>query len=405
MTRDVAYRRKDGTPLHGVLHARASYDDEGRFVACRSVVIETGEGRRHAPDFRERREPAGDALAEMGADRAGHDLASRRMNAILESMTDGFVSLDRAWRYTYVNRRAGELLGRAPEELVGKPIWTELPGGIGQDFQRAYERAMREHVPTTVEAYYAPWDRWFENRIYPWPDGIAIFFQEITERKKAEEQMREQVARLRALSARLQLVRDEENARVARELHDDLGQGLTALKMELALLKRKLPEAMAGQATEMMAAVDALVASVRRVSTELRPAVLEDLGLAAAVDWAAKEFEKRSGVATAVTALDGAHAIPRDVSSALFRVLQEALTNVARHAHARHVEVLLDAAPGRVQVVVRDDGVGIPDAAIAAPQSIGLLGMRERMASVGGEVAIERPAAGGTVVRASAPLA
>ncbi len=105
---------------------------------------------------------------------------------ILERITDGFVALDRQWRYTYVNRRAAELFGREPQDLIGRHIWTEFPEGVGQPFQCAYERAMAERISIQIEEYYAPWDRWFENRIYPSPDGISIFFQEITERKRNE---------------------------------------------------------------------------------------------------------------------------------------------------------------------------------------------------------------------------
>jgi len=115
---------------------------------------------------------------------------------VLERITDGFVALDREWRYTYVNRRAAELFGRKPEDLLGKHIWTEFPEGIGQPFHRAYERAMVKQVSLQIEEYYAPWDRWFENRIYPSPDGISIFFQEVTERKRTEATLKKSEERL-----------------------------------------------------------------------------------------------------------------------------------------------------------------------------------------------------------------
>lgn len=119
-----------------------------------------------------------------------------RIAEILERITDGFVALDRAWHYTYVNCRAAKLFGRDPGELIGKHIWTEFPEGIGQPFQRAYERAMAEQIPLQIEEYYAPWDRWFENRIYPSADGITIFFQEITERKRTEATLKKNEERL-----------------------------------------------------------------------------------------------------------------------------------------------------------------------------------------------------------------
>ncbi|MGV8123363.1 MAG: PAS domain S-box protein [Candidatus Xenobiia bacterium LiM19] len=124
-------------------------------------------------------------------DKAGADSQSSQqiLNSVFERVTDAFVALDRNWRYTYVNNKAGELLGRRPDDLIGKHIWTEFPTGVGQPFQRAYEKAMTEQKPIHIEDYYAPWDRWFENVIYPSPDGLSIYFHDITENKKSEAAM------------------------------------------------------------------------------------------------------------------------------------------------------------------------------------------------------------------------
>lgn len=116
------------------------------------------------------------------------DRLRQRFLSMIESITDGFVALDRDWRYLYVNARAAEMFGRRAGDLIGKHIWTEFPEGKDQPFRRAYERAVAEQKPVTLEDYYPPWDRWFENRIYPTPDGLTILFQDITERKRAERQ-------------------------------------------------------------------------------------------------------------------------------------------------------------------------------------------------------------------------
>ncbi|MGV8992123.1 MAG: PAS domain S-box protein [Thiobacillus sp.] len=118
------------------------------------------------------------------------EILNKRMVDLLESMSDGFVSLDRAWRYQYVNRKAGEMFGRPSSDLIGKHIWTEFPEGVGQPFQRAYEQAMNGGEMIRLEDYYEPWDQWYENRIYPTLDGISIFFTDITERKKREEDLK-----------------------------------------------------------------------------------------------------------------------------------------------------------------------------------------------------------------------
>lgn len=142
------------------------------------------------------------ANKELEASNAQARTGKAQISEMLERITDGFVALDREWRYTYINRRGAEFFGRKPEELLGKHIWTEFPEGVGQPFQLAYERAMAEQAPLQIEEYYSPWDRWFENRIYPSPEGISIFYQEITERKRTEATLKENEERLRlALNA------------------------------------------------------------------------------------------------------------------------------------------------------------------------------------------------------------
>lgn len=122
--------------------------------------------------------------------------AHAKSRQLLERVGDAFVAIDRDWHYVYVNQRAAQLFGRTPAELIGKHIWTEFPEGVGQPFHRAYERAMREQISVTLESCYQPWDRWFENRIYPSPEGISVFFTEITERKRAQAELERANARL-----------------------------------------------------------------------------------------------------------------------------------------------------------------------------------------------------------------
>jgi PAS domain S-box-containing protein len=156
--------------------------------------------------------------------------AHQRTRHILERVHDGFVALDRDWRYLYVNERAGELLGRPARSLIGKHIWTEFPDGVGQPFHQNYERAMREQKTVMFEEHYLPWDRWFENRIYPSPDGISIFFTEITERKRAQAEIEQSRARLLDAQRLAHVGSWEWNARANRlewsdELHRIYGIG------------------------------------------------------------------------------------------------------------------------------------------------------------------------------------
>lgn len=618
---------------------------------------------------------------------------------LLERMSDAFVCLDRAWHYTYVNRRAGEIFGRDPESLIGKHIWTEFPEGVGQPFHLAYERAVAEGIFLQIEEYYPPYDRWFENRIHPGPDGLLIFFNDVTARHHEQEHTRKEAAvreqaeriahlgfcqwdlatgsltwsdelyriyglapraraidleyflsrvhpddrervqrdvtgalerggsfahrerivrpdgsvreldtlgevttdeqgrvtgligtcldvtesrqreaklrllgdmvagerralemlaagapipeiltclvrlieelspgalgsvllldptgtrvrhaaapslpeaynraidglaigpkagscgtaayrrepvfvsdvetdplwadyrdliapfglracwsypilatdgrvlgtfavyyrdvrlpdddsrelisrathvagiaierrrlddQLRALSDRTEEIREDERTGIAREIHDQLGQALTALKMDIAWVARRIddPEAAKKKLDEMSRSADEVIAAVRRISAELRPGILDDLGLQAAIEWQAEDFTERTGIPCRVTSRLGDVRLERGMATAVFRIFQEALTNVARHAGATLVEVDLGLDRGRLRLEVSDDGVGLPGTG-AAGGSLGLLGMRERARRLGGECEIRRRDPRGTVVSLRMPL-
>jgi PAS domain S-box-containing protein len=145
--------------------------------------------------------------------------AEEERRQVFERVSDAFVALDKDWRYTYVNAKAGEMFGRRPEDLIGKHIWTEFPEGVGQPFHHAYERAVAEQTPIIFEDYYGPYDRWFENRIYPSPDGLTIFFTDITERKRAEQKIREQLEELQRWY-RVMLSREERVQELKREVNE-----------------------------------------------------------------------------------------------------------------------------------------------------------------------------------------
>jgi PAS domain S-box-containing protein len=228
--------------------------------------------------------------------------------------------------------------------------------------------------------------------------GIAL---DITERKKIEDA-------LRALAARLQGVREEERAKVAREIHDELGQALTAIKIDLASLIR---ESSAGQQQQgkrtdsILELVDQTIQSVRRIATELRPGILDDLGLVAAVEWAAEEFEARTGTKCRLDLPEDDIEIDQKRATAMFRILQETLTNVARHAKATEVGVRLAKENGDLTLEVHDNGRGISEEQLSAGRSLGILGMRERAALLGGELTLIGAPEKGTTVRVWIPQA
>lgn len=221
------------------------------------------------------------------------------------------------------------------------------------------------------------------------------------ERRRAEEQLRESHEQLRALSGYLQHVREEERIRIAREVHDELGQALTGLKLQLAWLCGRLPVAQKSlcvKTKSMSERIDETIQTVRRIATELRPAVLDSAGLLAALEWQARQFEAQTGIRCQVTATGRETLGNQDLNTAFFRIFQETLTNVMRHAQATKVEVRFTERGHFLVLEVKDNGRGISDAEIRHPQSVGLLGMRERAALFGGEVRLHgRPGRGTTV--------
>ncbi|MGH7628672.1 MAG: PAS domain-containing sensor histidine kinase [Gemmatimonadales bacterium] len=235
---------------------------------------------------------------------------------------------------------------------------------------------------------------------------ILAVATDITDRRRQEDEIRRSREELRALAARLQSVREDERTRISREVHDELGQALTGLRLDFSWLKGRLkdrPE-LAERVQSAVSRIDGTIDTVRRIATELRPSVLDHLGLVAAVEWQAQEFEKRTGI-TVRLELSSAHPAVDDArATTVFRILQESLTNVARHASATRVEIALALGPDAVTLQVADDGRGISEAERTALRSLGLVGIRERAIACGGECTIEGRAGQGTTVTARIPL-
>jgi signal transduction histidine kinase len=216
--------------------------------------------------------------------------------------------------------------------------------------------------------------------------------------RRAEEQLKESHQQLRALSVYLQSVREEERTRIAREVHDGLGQALTSCKLDLSLIASKLPSArseLRERAKALSEHIDSTIAMVRRIATELRPGVLDHLGLMAALEWQAADFQNRTGIRCRVVSNVGRPLLDPDLSTAFFRIFQETLTNVIRHAGATEVTVRLREGDDHIMLEVKDNGRGITREELTNPKSLGLLGMRERAELLGGMLRIQPITGGG----------
>lgn len=235
---------------------------------------------------------------------------------------------------------------------------------------------------------------------------------EIAERRRAEEELKNLHKQLRALAARLQSIREEERKQIAREVHDELGQALTGLKIDISWLTSRLSEAgvkarrhlLLDKIQSMSNLIDMTIKTVRRIATELRPGVLDDLGLVAAIEWQAQDFQKRTGIKCEFTPSVEDISLDQDRSTAVFRIFQETLTNIARHANATRINTRLRKDDGNIMLEVEDNGRGITEKEISDSKSLGLLGMKERAFLFGGKVNIIGHLKKGTIVTVLIPL-
>ena len=298
-----------------------------------------------------------------------------------------------------------ELLGMTPAQFLGhdlaasKARWRDF-FDRGRLHNVTEERRL-DGTPMRTEGDYMV--------IYDGQGRIAGHFgiqRDVTERHLAAQQVESSRQQLRALTARLQQVREEERTGIAREIHDELGQALTGLKMDIAWLKDRLPRdhEVRSQCASIIGRIDGTLSAVRRIATELRPSVLDQLGLGAALEWLGQEFGARTGIDVTMDLCADDCTMPDHLGSSVFRVCQESLTNVARHARAKRVTIRLMQSDDTVTLDVSDDGIGIPPHRQEGTASLGLVGMRERALACGGEFRITGQSGQGTTVLLRVPL-
>ena len=237
-------------------------------------------------------------------------------------------------------------------------------------------------------------------------DMTRMLNAELAERAATESRLRASEEKLRALAMHLESVREEERIRIAREVHDDLGQALTGLKFDLASFAKQFegdaPAVRQEKQAALGTAIDRIINSVRRISSGLRPEVLDEIGLSAAIEWQAREFQRRTGIRCTVEVEQSVTNVDQERSTALFRVFQELLTNVARHANATRVNATL-VDGDEIALTVEDNGRGITHKEIESPRSLGFLGLRERVLAFGGTIDVKGEEGRGTRVSVTIP--
>ncbi len=337
-----------------------------------------------------------------------------RFHRLLDGIRDyAIASLDRTGAVVHWMPGAERITGYTAEEVLGRSYlqffrWDDaIRLGLDNALAMAREggrfewetwHRKRDGEPFWANSVITPLERESGELT-----GYALITRDITERRRAEEQLRASESKLRELSVHLQSVREEERTRIAREIHDELGQSLSFLKMGLAWLKGEVPERAVETVTQLNRTLDASVRSIRRIAADLRPSVLDELGLAAAIEWQAEAFTGQTGIHCVLNAERSRLELDKEAETALFRILQESLTNILRHARATRVDVRLASDSETVTLEIHDDGRGISEETLSGSVGLGIVGMRERAIAVGGQLEIGLHPEGGTRVQVSLP--
>ncbi len=357
----------------------------------------------------------------------------RFQSDIIDSSSDAIVSRRADGAILSWNRAAARMFGYEPEEVLGRDVSLLYSATVPSDQIGLGDRAMRGEAiikrqtrrqrkdgsEVDVEVTISPVKR-SDGSVA----GVSAIYRDITERlrmeaelhhllrvhRRAEAQARESQDRLRELSFALQTIREEEKARIARELHDELGQVLTALKMDVAAIEAELNlnpgsarESLVKRIDGMKQLIDTTVASVRRIAADLRPVMLDNLGLVPTLEWLIQTFTERSGIPVDLDIPDENLGVGGDAATAIFRIVQEALTNVSRHSGADHVGVEVLRRGGNVVARIVDNGGGFSEADTRKARAFGLLGMLERAHVLGGDLVVSSSAAEGTRIEAVIP--
>lgn len=402
MCKDISYQfvKADGTAIDVILSAISEQDDDGRPVRSLAVSIDVTERIKAERALKLAKDELG--RYTQGLERQVRK-RTREITGILGNTPDVVSIKDPKGRYSLINSRYEEILGLTSDAVQGKTDFDLFPAETAVQFQTNDRKVLTERQALQVEERIPHQDGSLHTYLsvkFPFYDengetsGVCQVSTDITDVKKAQNQ-------LRRLSASIMASQEKERSAIARELHDELGQVLTALRMDSVWMARRLAEkdpAAAERALTMCRLIDRNIEEVRGMAIRLRPGVLDDLGLVAALEWYTTDFERR----TEITCLFEHGAIPPigdALATAAYRITQEALTNAVRHGAPSRCEVELTADSGLLRLSVTDNGNGFDPTIIDDSEGIGLAGMRERANLVGGELAIDASPGNGTVVR------
>lgn len=335
-----------------------------------------------------------------------------KWRSLTENSPDIITLTDLEGRIQYINRTEPDI---DKKDLIGTTAFHIIPKEYQEGAEKCFFNVIQTGIPESYTTLYQTKEgksKFYEVLVGPIYHegkitGAISNSRDITLQKMAERKLRESHQRLRNLAERLQIIREEERATVAREIHDDLGQSLTALKMDLTWLKKNLvadkPDVLI-RVESMLDLTNASIQTVKKIATELRPGVLDDLGLISAIEWQLEEFQKRTNIKCNLQLNRRDLAVADETSVGLFRVFQEALTNITRHSGAANVNVIINFSDNDIKMEIKDNGRGITKEEVSSPSSLGLLGMRERITILGGALDVNGYPGKGTSVIVTLPL-
>jgi len=333
--------------------------------------------------------------------------SEEKYRSYIDNAPDGVFVADASGRYIEVNVAACRITGYSKAELLSMSVIDLLPeetveagmdqfrkllkkGNIKSDLMFKTKQGLRRWW--TLEAI-----RYDETR-------IICFVKDITDRKHTEDELKSSLEQLHQLTKHIEKVREDERVAISRELHDDLGQALTAVKIDLELIRQSVSNSETElKVKNVSALVSETIKTVQRLTLQLRPAIIDDLGIEAAIEWYTKEYAQRNGVEILLETNSISYISP-ETSLIIFRIMQESLTNIARHSKATIVSISLTQLAENICLLISDNGIGITEAEINSKKSFGIIGMKERSASQGGKLEIHPGSDGGTSIKCMFPL-
>ena len=352
----------------------------------------------------------------------GRDLAREsqmRLQGIVDSAMDAIISVDDQQHVTLFNHAAERIFGYEAREVLGRPLDMLIPARFHREHRRHVESfgrtgvssrpMMAQRVVTALRksGEEFPIDASISQNEIGRHRFFTVILRDVSVRERTRRELAQAREDLRELAVASRTAREQENSRISRELHDELGQNLTSLKMDLAWLEANSPpesEAFRKTLSGMRSVLDSTVAATRRISADLRPLMLDDLGLMAALEWLAEETSRRHGFAVDLAVDPASENLSEPLASQVYRIVQEGLTNAGRHAAAQNVRVCLRTIGREVHLDLQDDGRGLAPADLQKKGSFGLVGIRERVYILAGSVEIRGDAGQGTAIQIRLPI-